>query len=103
MAANKERSFIMVKPDGVHRGVVGEIIKRFEQKGYKLVAMKFVWVGVVTSITWRTEGSVHSPYCYRRTVFHQLSLYFLLSRGPVYPLLLIHHCLKPMNPCGPAA
>jgi nucleoside-diphosphate kinase len=30
----------MIKPDGVQRGLVGEIIKRFEQKGYKLVAMK---------------------------------------------------------------
>lgn len=29
-----------VEPDGVQRGLVGEIIKRFEQKGYKLVAMK---------------------------------------------------------------
>ncbi|KXJ26469.1 Nucleoside diphosphate kinase B [Exaiptasia diaphana] len=37
-----ERTFIMVKPDGVQRGLVGEIIKRFEQKGFKLVAMKFV-------------------------------------------------------------
>lgn len=32
----------MIKPDGVQRGLVGEIIKRFEQKGYKLVAMKLV-------------------------------------------------------------
>lgn len=40
MAANNERSFIMVKPDGVQRGLVGEIIKRFEQRGYKLVACK---------------------------------------------------------------
>jgi len=46
MGDNTERSFIMVKPDGVHRGVVGEIIKRFEQRGYRLVAMKFVWVRV---------------------------------------------------------
>ncbi len=30
----------MVKPDGVQRGLVGEIIKRFEQRGYKLVALK---------------------------------------------------------------
>ncbi|CAF1649213.1 unnamed protein product, partial [Didymodactylos carnosus] len=37
-----ERSFIMVKPDGVQRGLVGEIIKRFEQRGFKLVAMKMV-------------------------------------------------------------
>ncbi|XP_068099893.1 nucleoside diphosphate kinase A1 [Hyperolius riggenbachi] len=41
-AANKERTFIAIKPDGVQRGLVGEIIKRFEQKGFKLVAMKFM-------------------------------------------------------------
>jgi len=40
MAANQEQTFIMVKPDGVQRGLVGEIIKRFEAKGFKLVAMK---------------------------------------------------------------
>ncbi|TRY73235.1 hypothetical protein TCAL_02560 [Tigriopus californicus] len=39
--ANQERTFIMIKPDGVHRGLLGDIIKRFEQKGFKLVAMKF--------------------------------------------------------------
>ncbi|VEU44507.1 unnamed protein product [Pseudo-nitzschia multistriata] len=35
-----EQTYIMIKPDGVQRGLIGEIIKRFEQKGYKLVAMK---------------------------------------------------------------
>ncbi|KAK3090101.1 hypothetical protein FSP39_009207 [Pinctada imbricata] len=35
-----ERSFIMVKPDGVQRGLVGEIMKRFENRGYKLVGCK---------------------------------------------------------------
>jgi nucleoside-diphosphate kinase len=40
---NKERTFIMIKPDGVHRGIVGDIIKRFEAKGFKLVGMKFMW------------------------------------------------------------
>lgn len=44
MASNKERTFIMIKPDGVQRGLVGKIIERFEQKGFKLVAMKFMWV-----------------------------------------------------------
>ena len=39
-----ERTFIMVKPDGVQRGLVGEIVKRFEQKGFKLVALKFMKV-----------------------------------------------------------
>jgi nucleoside-diphosphate kinase len=36
------RADIMIKPDGVQRGLVGEIIKRFEQKGFKLVAIKIV-------------------------------------------------------------
>lgn len=37
-----ERTYIMVKPDGVERGIVGEIIKRFETKGYQLLALKMV-------------------------------------------------------------
>ncbi|XP_044732021.1 nucleoside diphosphate kinase [Chrysoperla carnea] len=43
MAEARERTFIMIKPDGVQRGLVGKIIKRFEQKGFKLVALKFMW------------------------------------------------------------
>ena len=35
-----ERTYIMIKPDGVQRGCVGEIIARFEKKGFKLLAMK---------------------------------------------------------------
>lgn len=42
--ANTERTFIAIKPDGVQRGLVGDIIKRFEQKGFRLVAMKFLRV-----------------------------------------------------------
>ena len=34
----------MIKPDGVQRGLVGTIIQRFEQRGFKLVAMKMVSV-----------------------------------------------------------
>ena len=39
-----ERTFIAVKPDGVQRGLIGEIVKRFEQRGYKMVAAKMTWV-----------------------------------------------------------
>lgn len=35
-----ERTFIAIKPDGVQRGLVGEIIGRFERKGFKLVGLK---------------------------------------------------------------
>ena len=36
-----ERTFVMVKPDGVARGLIGGIIQRFERKGLKLVAARF--------------------------------------------------------------
>ena len=37
-----ERTFVMVKPDGVQRGIIGEVLQRFESKGLKLVAAKFM-------------------------------------------------------------
>ena len=40
---NQERTFLAVKPDGVQRGLVGDIIARFEKRGYKLVGLKMVW------------------------------------------------------------
>lgn len=39
-----ERTFLAVKPDGVQRRLVGEIVRRFERKGFKLVALKLVQV-----------------------------------------------------------
>lgn len=41
MSAQKERTFVIIKPDGVQRSLIGEVIKRFERTGLKLVAMKF--------------------------------------------------------------
>lgn len=39
-----ERTFIILKPDAVQRGLIGEIIARFERRGLKIVAMKFMQV-----------------------------------------------------------
>ena len=39
-----ERSFLMIKPDGVVRGLCGEVISRLEKKGLKIVAMKMIQV-----------------------------------------------------------
>lgn len=39
-----ERTLVLVKPDGVKRGLVGDIVSRFEKAGLKIVAMKMVWV-----------------------------------------------------------
>jgi nucleoside-diphosphate kinase len=37
-----ERTYLMIKPDGVQRNLVGEIIARFEKKGFKIVGMKLI-------------------------------------------------------------
>jgi nucleoside-diphosphate kinase len=37
-----ERTFVMIKPDGVVRGLIGEIIGRFEKRGLKLIALKML-------------------------------------------------------------
>lgn len=39
-----ERTYLMVKPDGVQRGLVGQIISRFEQRGYKIVGLKMMQI-----------------------------------------------------------
>jgi len=39
-----ERTFLMVKPDGVQRGLIGEIVARFERKGLKLIGAKMMMV-----------------------------------------------------------
>lgn len=42
--ADTERTFVMVKPDGVQRGLIGDIVSRFEERGLKLVAGKFMQI-----------------------------------------------------------
>ncbi|XP_034947211.1 nucleoside diphosphate kinase [Chelonus insularis] len=78
MAENKERTFIMIKPDGVQRGLVGKIIQRFEEKGFKLVAMKMVWA---------SEDLLKEHYAdlSSRPFFPGLVKY--MSSGPVVPMV----------------
>merc|ERR1712111_198856 len=78
MASNNERSFIMIKPDGVHRGLVGEIIKRFEAKGFKLVAMKFMQAS-------REHLEEHYADLKKKPFFPGLVEY--MASGPVVPMV----------------
>lgn len=41
----QEKTLVLVKPDGVKRGLVGEVIKRIERRGLKVIALKMVWAG----------------------------------------------------------
>ena len=52
-----ETTYVMVKPDGVQRGLIGEIIGRFEQKGLKLVGLKSV---IPSRETAETHYAVHA-------------------------------------------
>ncbi|XP_043286579.1 nucleoside diphosphate kinase [Venturia canescens] len=76
--ANTERTFIMIKPDGVQRGLVGKIIQRFEEKGFKLVAMK---------MTVASEELLKKHYAdlASRPFFPGLVKY--MSTGPVVPMV----------------
>lgn len=37
-----ERTFIAIKPDGVKRNLIGKIVTRFEEKGYKIIGLKLL-------------------------------------------------------------
>jgi len=75
---NYERTFIAVKPDGVQRGKVGEIIARFENKGYKLVALK-----MTTPTKEKAEG--HYADLKSKPFFGGLVSYF--SSGPIVAMV----------------
>ncbi|MFA9518494.1 nucleoside-diphosphate kinase [Halopenitus sp. H-Gu1] len=44
MSHHDERTFVMIKPDGVNRGLIGEVVSRFEDRGLKLVGAKFMQI-----------------------------------------------------------
>uniref|UniRef100_A0A7S3J6J9 Nucleoside diphosphate kinase n=1 Tax=Euplotes harpa TaxID=151035 RepID=A0A7S3J6J9_9SPIT len=78
METARQRTFIMVKPDGVQRGLVGEVIKRFETKGYKLVAMKFVHAS-------KEHVEAHYEEHRGKKFFDPLVEY--ITSGPVVPMV----------------
>lgn len=43
MKLKEEQTLVLIKPDGVKRGLTGEIIRRIEQRGLKIIALKMFW------------------------------------------------------------
>ena len=74
-----ERTFVMLKPDAVQRGLIGEIIQRFERRGLKIVAMKMVHL---------TPQFAHKHYEVHvgKPFFEGLIQY--ITSGPVVALML---------------
>ena len=73
-----ERTFVMVKPDGVQRGLIGEIVSRFEDRGLKLVAGKFMQIDDELAREHYAEH-VDKPF------FDDLSSF--ITSGPVFAMV----------------
>ena len=74
-----ERTFIMLKPDAVQRGLVGEIVQRFERRGLKIVAMKMLQMSTEFAHK-HYEVHVGKPF------FESLIKY--ITSGPVVAMVL---------------
>jgi len=73
-----ERTFIAIKPDGVHRGLISEIIGRFEKRGYKLVGIKVL-------VPTKEFAQEHYDDLKSKPFFSGLVSYF--SSGPVIAMV----------------
>ncbi|KYG32859.1 nucleoside-diphosphate kinase [Alkalihalobacillus trypoxylicola] len=73
-----ERTYLMVKPDGVKRNVIGEIVTRFEKKGYELVGAK------LTVIT-KEMAEKHYAEHKERPFFGDLVEF--ITSGPVFAMV----------------
>lgn len=73
-----QRTFIMVKPDGVKRGLIGEIIKRFEQKGFVLLNAELMTVD-------RTKAEYHYMEHQNKPFFGELVDF--ITSGPVFAMV----------------
>lgn len=74
-----EKTFIMVKPDGVQRGLVGKILARFERRGFKLVALKMLRID-------RELAERHYGEHLGKPFFEDLVSY--ITSGPVAAMVL---------------
>lgn len=73
-----QRTFLMIKPDGIKRGLVGEIICRFERKGLKLLAMRMLWID-------RPFAEKH--YAIHKGKFFYEELINYITSGPVVAMV----------------
>lgn len=77
-----ERTLVLVKPDGVQRGLTGEILKRFENVGLKIVGMKMVWIDETFAAKHYSDIQVRLG----KKVFD--ALMELITMGPVVAIVL---------------
>ncbi len=74
-----ERTLSIVKPDGVKKGVIGEVIGRFEKAGLKVVALKMVHLSI--------DGAQGFYAVHKERPFFQ-SLTEFIASGPILPMVI---------------
>ena len=74
-----ERTLSLIKPDGVRRNLIGEVIRRFEQNGLRVVAMKMVWL---------SKKEAEGFYIVHKDRPFYDSLTTFMSSGPIVALVL---------------
>eukprot|EP00762_Andalucia_godoyi_P000194 ANDGO_02319.mRNA.1 Nucleoside diphosphate kinase len=79
MSAHRERTYLMIKPDGVQRHLVGEILSRFEKRGYQISGMKML-------VPSRELAEAHYAEHKERPFF--AGLVEFLTSGPVVALVV---------------
>jgi nucleoside-diphosphate kinase len=79
MGGQVERTFVMLKPDAVQRGLVGPIVERFERRGLKLVGMKMVHL---------SEGFARKHYAAHEGKPFFPGLIGYITSGPVVAMVL---------------
>ena len=75
----KQRTLSIVKPDGVKKGVIGEVIRRFEKEGIRVVAMKMLHL---------TKKRAEGFYAVHRERPFFASLTDFMSSGPIVVMVL---------------
>jgi nucleoside-diphosphate kinase len=78
-----ERTFVAIKPDGVQRGLIGEVLKRFENAGLKIVGMKMQWIDKEFAKRHYTEDITK-----RRGAHVREMLVDYITEGPVVAMVL---------------
>jgi len=78
-----EKTFVMIKPDGVQRQLVGKVISRFEKAGLKIIGMKMAWVDEEFALKHYTEDISK-----RRGERVRRYLVEFLQEGPVVAMVL---------------
>jgi len=76
--SERERTFVMAKPDAVQRGLVGEIVSRLEERGLKLVGAKFIRMS-------QEQAEDHYAEHTDKPFFDDLTEF--ITSGPVVPMV----------------